>query len=201
MSRELPGGTISGNATEGATLNSSGLEEVMLLTTRSQNPVLLMVSVLLLVLPGQVLSKTIGSLTVMDGARALPEIATVLSGVVGSLLKILTVADLFPLLAGWNRIGASIESPAWMTSGNESALGTRKSVAGAMVMLVTVKSQNPLLLIVKPKSLKEPRQTSPKLPLSAIKVAILRVTPAPLTISCLDGSNGSSLLIWKIAVS
>src|ERR1043165_6910401 len=66
-SRVLPGGMTSGKGTTPTTLNSSELD-VMLLTLRSQPPLLPMVSVLLFVLPGQVLSKTMGSLTTIIGA-------------------------------------------------------------------------------------------------------------------------------------
>src|SRR5690349_14231328 len=54
-SRVLPGGMTSGKGTTPTTLNSGELD-VMLLTIRSQPPLLPMVSVLLFVLPGHVLS-------------------------------------------------------------------------------------------------------------------------------------------------
>src|SRR5262245_53821863 len=68
-SRVEPGGITRGNGTRPTTLNS-GESEMMLLTIRSHSPLLPMVSVLLLVLPGQVLSKTMGSLTTIVAGGA-----------------------------------------------------------------------------------------------------------------------------------
>src|SRR5262245_36757617 len=109
-SRVDPGGPTRGKGTTPTTLNSAELE-VILLTIRSHSPLLPMVSVLLFTPPGQVLSKTTGSLTTMVAGGELPETGTTLAGLSGSLLLMVMLADLAPTLVGRKRIGICSESP------------------------------------------------------------------------------------------
>src|SRR5215469_518242 len=67
-------------------------------------------------------------------------------------------------------------------------------------MLLTDRSQVPLLLIVNGKSLNEPTQTLPKLPLSAMTVAIAGTPPVPVAKTSKLGADGSLLAIriWAV---
>ena len=67
-------------------------------------------------------------------------------------------------------------------------------------MFETIRLQVPLLLIVSGRSLNEPRQTSPKSPVLAIRVAMVAVPATPLTGMVADGVIGSLLDTVKVAV-
>src|SRR5262249_12785923 len=104
-SRVWPAGMISGNGTTPMTLNTGELE-VMPVTIRSQLPLLPMVNVWLIVTPGQVLSKVIGSLTTMTGCPPCALNVRMTAGLTGSLELTVNVLVLLPALVAvkqaWN---------------------------------------------------------------------------------------------------
>src|SRR5579875_380680 len=68
-------------------------------------------------------------------------------------------------------------------------------------MPVVFSGQAPLLVIVRLRSLNEPRHTLPKSPLGAIEAAILPDVEVPLTATSEIGLTGSLVVIVMLAVS
>ena len=68
-------------------------------------------------------------------------------------------------------------------------------------MLMIDSGQVPELLIVSSSSANEPRQTSPKLPPSAMAVAMTPVPCRPVAATSTNGAVGSLLMIRIVAVS
>jgi hypothetical protein len=97
---------------------NSGDEDTMLVTVNGQPPPLLTVSGWSLNEPTQTSPKSPAFAIARTSLGAGVEPLTrTFSGLEGSLLVIVSVADVEPRLLGWKRIGSSTESPAATKSG------------------------------------------------------------------------------------
>src|SRR5947208_276614 len=95
-------------------------------------------------------------------------------------------------------MGTCIVSPACTTRGKERTLGTR-NCGFEEVMLVMTRAHAPELLMERSRSLNVPRQTSPKLPLSAMKVAMMALVLTAVAVRSTNGEVGSLLTIRMVA--
>src|ERR1700722_15040199 len=175
IGRELPGPIVIGYDNASGTMNSPA-DEVIPVTVSVHLPLLVKTSGLSSKQPTQTLPKfpVLAIIRFNLGAGASPETLTT-CGEAGSLLVIVIVPGCSPTLVGAKRIGISIASPTPSLIGYESTLGDWKS-GGAATIPVIKSSPLPPLSIVSSSSTKEPRQTRPKLPASAMAVTT-RPTP------------------------
>src|SRR5262249_38332307 len=91
--------------------------------------------------------------------------------------------------------------PGAMVSGNDMTAATWNSAEEDEILFMDRGAHPPLLLIIKLRSLKAPRQTLPKLPLSAITVAMCcNSVPFPVACTVTDGFAGSLLAIVSVVV-
>src|SRR5262249_44294723 len=91
--------------------------------------------------------------------------------------------------------------PGAMVSGNDMTAATWNSAEEDEILFMDRGAHPPLLLIIKLRSLKAPTQTLPKLPLSAITVAICcSIVPFPVACTVTDGFAGSLLAIVSVVV-
>src|ERR1700733_12170586 len=97
------------------------------------------------------------------GGHAVPLTLTT-AGLLGSLLKIVSVEAADPRLVGWNRIGAAMESPPSTGRGKLATSAVTKTTAPAETMPVTLSGHGPRLLMTRSRSVNLPRRTSPKSP-------------------------------------
>src|SRR5678816_157934 len=137
-------------------------------TARSHLPTLQTLTVFSARAPAQTSPKVVEPVTLTSPGGVLPVTWTSL-GEAGSLLAMLMSADLAPSVVGASLTGTSTASPGPITRGKLIAEAARNSPLDN-VMPVTERLQPPLSLSVSGRSLMSPRQTSPKLPLSAITV-------------------------------
>src|SRR5262249_13524446 len=191
--------TVAGKGLFTSTKSEQGGLKATLVTLRLHAPTLHTEMVFSARGPTQTSPKSVDPVTRMSPGGALPETATTWLGEIGSLLLTVMLAFLAPRLVGWKRIGTWMAPPGAMVSGKESVPAIWNS-AEEEAIPVTERGQPPLLLMVRPRSLKEPTQTSPKFPLSAISVAMRCCTPLPVADTLRDGVPGSLDGMVSVAV-
>ena len=121
----------------------------------------------------------------------------IVCGLPGSLLVTVMLADLGPKLVGRKRIGAARKFPPAIRSGYDNTWGTRNSGDDDVIPLI-VSAQWLLLFKISGSSEKDPTQTLPKCPVSAIIKLSRDVWATPVTrIVC--GLAGSLLVTVSVA--
>src|SRR5262249_39925965 len=113
--------------------------------------------------------KSVDPVTRTSPGGVLPETLTFLRPGEASVVTEM-VPECDPRVVGSNRMGSCSETPCATTVGKVRVEGVRKSPE-LDPMFDIVRSQVPLLLTVRLRSLKSPRQTSPKFPPEAINVS------------------------------